>query len=431
MANVQSSARTLVLERWAEMSRAALIAAGGRDWIDVGSPDDRRIIVRTLREADPTSGEQPARARIERLVTHFVERDPVEGSVQEAWGRDIRGWLDKDHVATPDKIWRFLAVLNRNWLLGLADVGYLQHAAAMLDLLLADAQENRRLRPFILLTARVMFWGPLLSKSGVDPLQLLDERVLQIRLRQVLCAPDEESELGPYLRTVLETVRARLYGRSIPTRIDLQRIRSFELRAVARMVDFADFKSEVPADPFKWPADSIKVACAGLSESLLLRQGFPNVYNDNIAQKTMTEVENFIMRKRRGRSEGSLYQRSDGLWVASMRLGYSGSHAVRKTKYAKTKQDAQAKLLTMQQRALTGTEARASRVSFEEFADRWLQDYVRLQCRETTFALYASLLKNHVIPHIGSARLQRVSPEILQSLYSQLEKDGASPRLRQ
>lgn len=137
------------------------------------------------------------------------------------------------------------------------------------------------------------------------------------------------------------------------------------------------------------------------------------------------------MRKRRGRSEGSLYQRADGLWVASMRLGYSGSRAVRKTKYAKTKQDAQAKLLTMQQRALTGTEARASRVTFEAFADRWLQDYVRLQCRETTFALYASLLKNHVIPHIGSARLQRITPEILQALYSQLERDGASPRLRQ
>ncbi|HEY2476632.1 MAG TPA: tyrosine-type recombinase/integrase [Candidatus Cybelea sp.] len=137
------------------------------------------------------------------------------------------------------------------------------------------------------------------------------------------------------------------------------------------------------------------------------------------------------MRKRRGRSEGSLYQRADGLWVASMRLGYSGRHAIRKTKYAKTKQDAQAKLLAMQQRAMNGSEIKASRLTFEDFASRWLQDYVRLQCRETTLALYASLLRNHVVAHIGTTRLQRVSPEILQALYSQLERDGASPRLRQ
>ncbi len=58
------------------------------------------------------------------------------------------------------------------------------------------------------------------------------------------------------------------------------------------MVDFAEFKSEVPKDPFKWPADPVKAACAGLSESLLLRQGFPNVYNDDVAKKAMTEFEN-------------------------------------------------------------------------------------------------------------------------------------------
>lgn len=43
-------------------------------------------------------------------------------------------------------------------------------------------------------------------------------------------------------------------------------------------------------------------------------------------------------RKRHGRGEGSVFQRGDGLWVASTSLGYNadGKH-VRKTVYGKTK----------------------------------------------------------------------------------------------
>lgn len=114
-----------------------------------------------------------------------------------------------------------------------------------------------------------------------------------------------------------------------------------------------------------------------------------------------------------------------------MRLGYSGAHAVRQTKYAKNKQEAQEKLLEMHQRALSGSNVKPSRLTLEDFAKRWLRDYVQLRCRETTYVLYRFLLSKHVIPYIGTARLQRVSPEMLQALYAKLERNGASERLRQ
>lgn len=137
------------------------------------------------------------------------------------------------------------------------------------------------------------------------------------------------------------------------------------------------------------------------------------------------------MRKRRGRSEGSIYRRADGLWAASLRLGYSGARAVRKVVYGKSKQEVQTKLMLLQRESITATDIDSSRISVEDFANRWLRDYVRIQCRATTLQLYESLLRNHVLPYIGKAQLQRVSPAMLHSLYAQLEKDGASARMRQ
>src|SRR5215472_16103722 len=47
-----------------------------------------------------------------------------------------------------------------------------------------------------------------------------------------------------------------------------------------------------------------------------------------------------MARKRRGRDEGSVFQRADGLWVSSISLGYTESgKRKRKTVYGATKQE--------------------------------------------------------------------------------------------
>lgn len=291
MANVQDSARRLVLERWNQLTRAALIAAGGSEWISVGSPDDRRIVVpaRSDLGGKASQGKRPPKARIEKLVTYFATRDPGSGSVQEAWGRDIRGWLNRSHAATPDKIWRFLAVLRRNWLIGLADTAYLQHAAALLDVLLSDAVDNRSLTAFSVLTVRVIFGRPI-DEADRGTLKALDDYMLRINIRRALGAPDELHELETGLLEVLDAARTTLYDKSIPARVDVKGIHNFELRAVARMLDFDEFKSEVPIDPFSWPYQAVKLACSLLMEALLIRLNLPNAYNDDVANKALLDL---------------------------------------------------------------------------------------------------------------------------------------------
>ena len=59
-----------------------------------------------------------------------------------------------------------------------------------------------------------------------------------------------------------------------------------------------------------------------------------------------------MARKRRGRGEGGIYQRSDGLWVASRSLGYDAQgKRVRKVAYGVTKAEAREALLKLLQSA--------------------------------------------------------------------------------
>jgi hypothetical protein len=48
--------------------------------------------------------------------------------------------------------------------------------------------------------------------------------------------------------------------------------------------------------------------------------------------------------RRRGHGEGSFYQRDDGLWVGSIRLGWEDGKRKRVVRYGKTKAEARAKM---------------------------------------------------------------------------------------
>jgi len=50
---------------------------------------------------------------------------------------------------------------------------------------------------------------------------------------------------------------------------------------------------------------------------------------------------------RRGKGEGSIYQRKDGRWVGSVNLGYDAGKRRRKTVYGATRGEVQEKLKTL------------------------------------------------------------------------------------
>ena len=130
-------------------------------------------------------------------------------------------------------------------------------------------------------------------------------------------------------------------------------------------------------------------------------------------------------RKRRANGEGTIYQRSDGLWCGQLVLPSGKRHTV----YGKLRRTVVEKLASVRQspnRLPSG-----GRLTVAQFLERWMDDAVRPSVRPSTLANYRSVLSCHVLPRIGGRRLGQIAPLGVQALYSELESDGVSPRLRQ
>ena len=79
-------------------------------------------------------------------------------------------------------------------------------------------------------------------------------------------------------------------------------------------------------------------------------------------------------RKRRGRGEGSVFEREDGLWVGSISLGLGeNGKRKRKTVYGATKNEVLNKLDRFRGDVRTGSIADAGGLTVGQLLDRWLE----------------------------------------------------------
>jgi integrase len=116
--------------------------------------------------------------------------------------------------------------------------------------------------------------------------------------------------------------------------------------------------------------------------------------------------------------------------VERLTVGYDANVRRRRYVYARTKADALAALARLQHAALTGMLAHPERLTVAAFLGRWLDDAARPAVREATATLYASLVRNHIVPRIGGVLLSRLTPAHVQGLLAAMEQAGASPKLR-
>lgn len=129
--------------------------------------------------------------------------------------------------------------------------------------------------------------------------------------------------------------------------------------------------------------------------------------------------------RRRGRGEGSIFQRTDGRWSASLSLGYSPTgRRLRRTIYGDTKQEVLTELLKLQGQQVAGTLAAPSTMLLGDFLDRWLQDIAKQRVRETTYDNYRRTIDLHIIPHIGGTKMDKVKAPLIAWLYAELERGG-------
>ena len=89
-----------------------------------------------------------------------------------------------------------------------------------------------------------------------------------------------------------------------------------------------------------------------------------------------------------------------------------------------TKKQAEAKLAQVLHELNTGEYVEPSKLTFGEYLDRWLADYVRPNLRPKTAAWYEGIVKTHLKPSLGSVPLARLSPLHLQRYYNEALQGG-------
>ena len=117
--------------------------------------------------------------------------------------------------------------------------------------------------------------------------------------------------------------------------------------------------------------------------------------------------------------QGSVYQRTDGYWTASIRVG-----SKKIVRYAKSERDASRKLQELLRLHHQGTLAQPTKLTLGDWVRQWLAD---LDVRPSTERTYDQVL-TPVLRGVGHVRLDKLTPAILSLAYSMLARDGMGAR---
>lgn len=137
------------------------------------------------------------------------------------------------------------------------------------------------------------------------------------------------------------------------------------------------------------------------------------------------------MRKRRGRGEGSITQRSDGRWMGSLSLGYD-QHGKRKRRYVygATKQAVQQQIAKLQADDFNGMLSDSTNLKTVDFFTRWLEDSAKPTIRASTYDTYEAAIRLHINTRIGGTQLRKLTPGHITGLLADLERNGKSLHTR-
>src|SRR5215218_9074697 len=75
-----------------------------------------------------------------------------------------------------------------------------------------------------------------------------------------------------------------------------------------------------------------------------------------------------------------------------------------------------------------GTFVEPSPMSVKDYLDKWLKGAAQPRLRANTYREYKGLIDRYVIPALGDERLSDLRPLAVQAVYSDLSKQGLSPR---
>ncbi|MCZ6666655.1 MAG: site-specific integrase [Gammaproteobacteria bacterium] len=126
-------------------------------------------------------------------------------------------------------------------------------------------------------------------------------------------------------------------------------------------------------------------------------------------------------------SSGNITRRGKGSWRLKYDLPPDPKTGERRTRYLTvrgTKKEAEAKLAATLTEINEGTFVDASRVTFGDFARRWIETSPAARVSVKTLEGYSDILRVQLVPTLGPIRIQDITYDDIELLYAQLAKTG-------
>ena len=130
---------------------------------------------------------------------------------------------------------------------------------------------------------------------------------------------------------------------------------------------------------------------------------------------------------RRGPHEGSIYERDDGRWAATLHLGYANGRRQRKTFYGPTRAAVKDKLVAAQRDLQAGIAPANEKLTLAAFLDSWLKDTAAQTVRPRTLERYEQIVAKHIVPTLGKTPVARLTPQQVQGLMKAKLAEGLAP----
>ena len=131
------------------------------------------------------------------------------------------------------------------------------------------------------------------------------------------------------------------------------------------------------------------------------------------------------MPKRRANGEGNIRKRKDGRWEGRYTAGYDANgKAITKNVLGKTQAEVKDKLRTAIEDSKKLDPVKAGSYTLEQWLKLWCSVYVEPQVRYSTKEFYHNAIDHHIIPKLGSVKLEKLTMLQIQQFYNELLKSG-------
>lgn len=124
---------------------------------------------------------------------------------------------------------------------------------------------------------------------------------------------------------------------------------------------------------------------------------------------------------RRGNNEGTIYERSDGLWSAQVTVGYDDAgKRIRKSIYGKSRTEVAMKMNSLVSDVYKHGYKNDTKETFEILMRHWLMIYKKPEVASRTFEKIIGNCKRYVFPALGKFKLEEITSDKIQTLFANM-----------